>query len=91
MQARVVVADHLQVAHKDVDVGDVEARQRRVQADVCFGDVCTEEVGLVLGLGEVGFEAVEGGEDGVEGGFVGGLRGGEAGFVDAVVDCLRVC
>ena len=49
----------------------------------------TEEVGATVGGGlEVGFDAVEGVEEGVDGVVEGLLGCGEAAFVDAVVDVV---
>jgi hypothetical protein len=49
----VVVADHLEVALEDADVGDVEADEGRVEANIGFGEVRGEEVGVGV-LGELG-------------------------------------
>ena len=89
VDGRVVVADHFHVALEDGVVGCVEADHGRVEADVGFGDVWTEEVGATVGGGlEVGFDAVEGVEEGVDGVVEGLLRCCEAAFVDAVVDVV---
>ena len=60
-----------------LDVDGVEADDGRVETDVGFGDVGAEVVGDGV-LGEVGFGAGEGGEEGVDGFFVGflGAKGG---------------
>lgn len=72
---------------KMLHVYRVEPYDRGVQADVGFGDMFSEVVGIGI-FGEMFFDAVEGTEEWVHGIFVGGLRGGEAGFVDAVVDVV---
>ncbi len=61
-----------------LDVDGVEADDGRVEPDVGFGDVRPEVVGCGV-LCEVGFGAVEGGEERADGFFVGFLRakGGE--------------
>lgn len=75
------------VTQEDRVICDVEADQGRVQPDVGFCEYCAEEEGA-LGLvgGEVGLEAVEGGEERVDVGFVGRLGCGESGLVYPVVD-----
>ena len=55
-----------------LDVDGVEADDCCVETDVGFGDGRAEVVGCGVG-GEVGFGAVEGGEEGVDGFFVGFL------------------
>ena len=73
---RVPAANIADVALEVLHVDGVEAYDGGVEADVCFGDVRRgEEVGC-RGGGEVGFEAVEGCE---EGGYVVGV-----GFFGAV-------
>ena len=70
-----------------LNVHRIEPHDGGVQADVGFGDVFSEVVGLGI-FGEMFFNAVEGVEEWVHGGFVGGLSGGKPGFVDAVVDVV---
>ena len=90
VQGWVTRADVADVGLEVLDVDGVEADDGGVEADVGF---CDGLAVVVLGArgvlaAEVGFGAVEGGEERVEGLLVGGLRGGEAGLVDAVVDVV---
>lgn len=80
--------DRFEICLENCVVCGVEADEGCVETDIGFGDVRAEEEGLVLRRGEVGFETVEGGEEGVDVGVVGGLGGGGAAFVDAVVYCV---
>ncbi len=82
-------ADIPNIALEVLHVHGVKADDRREQADISLGDGVAEEVWRDGGLlGEVGFDFVEGGEEGCYGLFVGFLGGCEAGFVDAVVDVV---
>lgn len=72
VQGRVAGADVAHVAFEVLDVDGVEADDGRVEADVGFGEVGAVVEGRGVG-GEVGFDAVEGVEEGVEGFFVGVL------------------
>lgn len=75
MQRRVPRPDVPHVAFEMLHVDGVEADDGRVEPDVGFRDVRAEVVRTRGGLlGQVGFGAVEGGEEGADGGFVGGLR-----------------
>ena len=76
MQRRETRADVADVAFEMLHVDGVEADYGCVEPDVGFGDVRAEVVGGGVG-GEVGFRAVEGREEGVDGFFVGflGSRG----------------
>lgn len=77
VQRRVPRSDVPHVAFEMLHVDGVEADDGRVEPDVGFGDVRAEVVWARRGgglLGQVGFGAVEGGEEGGDGGFVGGLR-----------------
>lgn len=47
MQIWIVVTDGFEIRLKDGVVGGVEADERRVEADVSFGDGFAEEEGLV--------------------------------------------
>lgn len=72
-------------------VHGIKPDDRGEQPDVCFCDVCAVVIWsfTFLRLGsEMGFCAVEGGEQWVDGFFICLLRGGEAGFVHAVVDVV---
>ena len=62
-----------------LDVDGVEADDGCVETDVGFGDGRAEVVGCGVG-GEVGFGAVEGGEEGADGFFVGFLCAKGEGF-----------
>ena len=77
MQRRKARADVADVAFEMLDVDGVEADDGRVEADIGFGDGCPEVVGCRV-FCEVGFGAVEGGEEWVDGFFVGflGAKGG---------------
>ena len=85
-QPRVIVTDHFQVAHEDVDVRDVEADQSRVEADICLGELFSEKVRRVAGLPQVLLESVQGVEQRVEIGFIGFLRCRKARLIDAIVN-----
>jgi hypothetical protein len=91
VQVRVAGADVADVALEVLDVDDVEADDGRVEAYIGFGDVFAEVVwsffAFRLGF-QVGFGAVERGEELVDGFFVCFLCGGESGFIDAVVDIV---
>lgn len=87
MQRRIPRSDIPNVALEMLHVHGIEADDGGVEADVCLGDVLAVVVGSGVS-GEVGFGAIEGGEERCDGVFVGGLGGGEAGFVDAVVDVV---
>jgi hypothetical protein len=58
VQARVVVADRFEVGLENRVVCRIEPDQGGVEADVCFGDVASEEEGLMCGGREVAFETV---------------------------------
>ena len=75
------------VALEVLHVHRIEPDNRGEEPHIRLGDLVAEVVGLCRFL-QVGFGAVEGGEEGSDGGFVRGLRGCEAGFVDAVVDVV---
>lgn len=64
VDGRVAGADVADVAFEVLDVDGVEADDGGVEADVGFGDVGAVVEGRGVG-GEVGFDAVEGGEEGV--------------------------
>jgi hypothetical protein len=83
---RIIVPDHLVIALEDGVIRDVEAHDGRVQSNIGLGDLLSEQVRLVLGIGEMGLDAVEGFEQLVHIRLVGGLRGREAGLVNSVVD-----
>lgn len=86
MNGREPAPDITEVALEVLHVDRVEADDRREQSDIRLGDGVAEEVRRSGELfGEVGFDPVEGAEEGCDGFFVGFLRGCEAGFVDAVV------
>ena len=85
-QPRVVVPDHLQIAHEDVVVGDVEPDQGGVQPDVRFGDVRAEQVRVVPWLPEVCFQAIQRFEERIQVRFIGLLGRCEASLVHAVVN-----
>ena len=79
MQGRVAATDIADVAFEMLHVDGVEADDGGVEADIGFGDGGAEVIRsfcVVVLLGEVGFGAVEGGEEGLDGGFVGGLGSG---------------
>lgn len=89
MNSRVSRTNIADIALEMLHVDGVKADDGRVESDISFGDGVPEEVGRGGELfGEVGFDSVEGGEEGRDGFFVGLLRGCEAGFVDAVVDVV---
>ena len=74
-----------------LDIHRVEADDGGEQPDISLGDGGAEEercLGRGCGCGEVGFDAVEGGEEGRDGLAVGLLGSCEAGLVDAVVDVV---
>lgn len=73
MQIRVSRSYIPDIAFEMLHVDGVEADYRCVETDVGFGYGGAEVVGGGVG-GEVGFGAVEGGEEGVHGFFVGVLR-----------------
>lgn len=79
-----------QIRLEMLDVNHIEPDDGGEESYVDFGDRVAEIVGsaFFVTLGEVRFDAVEGGEEGCDGFFVGGLGGGKAGFVDAVVDVV---
>ena len=77
MQRRVSASDIPDIALEMLDVYWIEADDGRVEADVCFGYRGAEVVGCGV-LCEVRFDAVEGGEEGLDGFFVGFL-GSEGG------------
>ncbi len=79
VQRRKPGSDVTDVAFEMLDVDGVEADDGRVEADVCFGDVGSEVVGCGV-FCEVGFGAVEGGEEGADGFFVGFLCAKGEGF-----------
>lgn len=85
------MADRFEIRLEYGVVGGVEANKGGVEADVGFGNGGAEEEGLVGRVGEMGFQAVEGGEKGVDVCVVGFLGGGEAAFVDAVIDGVVDC
>ena len=60
------------VALKMLDVDGVEADDCCVEPNISFGDVCAEIVGGGV-FGEMGLDAVEGGEEGSDGSLVGFL------------------
>lgn len=41
-QLRIIISDHFQIAHEDIDVGDVESDQSRIESDVRLGDILAE-------------------------------------------------
>lgn len=39
----IIMSDHLQVALEQVMVRDIESRNRRIQPDICFGEVLAKQ------------------------------------------------
>ena len=85
-QPRVVMPYHLQIAHEDVVVGDVEPDEGRIQPDVRLRDVLPEQIRTMPRFAEVPFQPIQGLEQRIQIRFVRVLRRREAGLVDAVVD-----
>lgn len=75
VQSRISRANIAKVAFEVLNVDGVEADYSGEETDVGFGYGWTEVEGAGGG-GEVGFGAVEGGEEGFDGGFVGFLGAG---------------
>ena len=72
VDSRISRTDVANVAFEMLDVDGVEADDCRVESYIGFGDVRAEIIGRGV-FGEVGFDAVEGGEEGLDGFFVGFL------------------
>lgn len=80
VDGRVARANVTQVALEVLDIDRIEADDGGEEADVGLGDVFAKVVGAGRG-GEVGFSAVEGGEELLDVAFVGFLRPGEGSVV----------
>lgn len=69
---RVPITDRPGIALEVTVINRVEAHDRRVEPDVCFGELVTNEEGRFCCVlrGEYGLDAIERGKELVEGGFV---------------------
>lgn len=90
MNSRVPRANISDITLEMLHIHRVEPDNRRKQPDIRLRNIGAEIEGLFGGErgGEVGFDLVEGGEEGCYGALVGFLGCREAGFVDAVVDVV---
>lgn len=79
-----------QICLEMLDIDGVKPDDCRVEPNIRLGDGVTEvvDLALFLSLGQMGFDAVQSGEEGDDGFLVCFLRGCEAGFVDAIVDVV---
>ena len=75
VQCRIAAADIADIALEVLNIHGIEADDRRVESNIGFRDVGAVVEGGGVG-GEVGFDAVEGFEEGLDGVFVSFLRPG---------------
>ena len=78
--------DHLEVAVENSMVCNIKSDQRRIQSDICLGNVIAEKARTVAWLTEMLFQAIQGFENGVHVLLVRLLTPRETGLVDTIVD-----
>lgn len=63
MQAGIVAANHSEIALEEGVIRHVESYQGRKKINVRLGNELSEEIGMVLGLREMDFKAIQGLEE----------------------------
>ena len=77
---------HLQIAHEDIVVSNIEPNQRRIQPDISFSDVVPKQVRRMTRLTKVRLQPIQGLKQRYQIVFVRRLRGRKAGLVDPIID-----
>lgn len=59
VQVWILVSYHLQVAFENAEIRNIETNNCCVKSDVCFCDVLSENIWLMIGITKVLFETIE--------------------------------
>jgi len=86
MKVRVFVPNHFQIALENGEIRNIKSDQGRVQPDVRFRDVLSEQVGLVTWASEVFLQPIERFENRIDVSLVGFLCRRKTRFVNTIVD-----
>ena len=86
MKVRVLVPNHFQIALENGEIRNIKSDQGRVQPDVRFRDVLSEQVGLVTWAIEVFLQPIERFENWIDVSLVGFLCRRKTRFVNTIVD-----
>lgn len=88
MKIRIFIPNHLQIALENGEICNIKSDQRRVQPDVRFRDILSEQIRLMAWISEVFLQPVERFENRIDVGVIGFLCRREARFVNTIVDSV---